>query len=297
MNIDNNQEFEALCARLFPKFNEFLLRHSKNIFSCELATSLDGILTMPALYSKDGVQKQVIAPLSLLTKNVDVQIENLEKAISSANAAASYAKTTADNAAATAKKTADEAAATAKKTADEAASKANTAANNVTQTTTDLTQERKKVEEAVTASKKQNEASAASAEKATDAAKRVDEKIAQMDALAGQLSAGVTTPSRMNLTYLPEISLRNKVRQRIAAQLLPSYLPQSVLFQRAEGDSLVANPSGELTIKGEGTTKFWIIPTANTPLWQEVSITVRQPRLRLSASGKLRKAGSSLRII
>ena len=264
MNIDNNQEFEALCARLFPKFNEFLLRHSKNIFSCELATSLEGIYTMPALYDKDGVQKQVIAPLSLLTKNVDAQIAELEKATSTAN---------------------------------EAASRANTAANNVTQTTTDLTQERKKVEEAVTASKKQNEASAASAEKATEAAKRADEKIAQVDALAGQLSAGITTPSRMNLTYLPEISLRNKAGQRIAVALLPSYLPQSVLFQRAEGDSLVANPSGELTIKGEGTTKFWVIPTANTPLWQEVSITVRQPRLRLSAAGKLRKAGSSLRIL
>ena len=53
----------------------------------------------------------------------------------------------------------------------------------------------------------------------------------------------------MNLTYLPEISLRNKVAQRITAQLIPSYLPQSVLFQRAEGDSLVADPSGNLIVK------------------------------------------------
>lgn len=275
MNIDNNQEFEALCARFLPKFSEYLQRHSKNIFSCELATSLDGINSMPALYDKDGVRKQVVAPLSLLTKDVDIQIENLKKATDSANAAASYAKTT----------------------ADAAASKANTAANNVTQTTTDLTQERKRVEEVVAESKKQNEMVEASAEDAKSAAKRADEKIAQMDALASQLSTGITTPSRMNLTYLSEISLRNKVKQRIDARLLPSYLPQSVLFQRAEGDSLVADPSGNLTIKGEGTTKFWIIPTANTPLWQEVSITVRQPRLRLTAKGKLRKAGSSLRII
>ena len=85
--------------------------------------------------------------------------------------------------------------------------------------------------------------------------------------------------------------------QRIEARLIPSYLPQSVLYQRVEGDSLLADPSGNLTVKGEGTTKFWVIPTANTPLWQEVAITVRQPRLRLSASGKLRKVGSSLRIV
>lgn len=135
------------------------------------------------------------------------------------------------------------------------------------------------------------------AAEADAASKRADAKIAQMDGLAAQIATGFIAPARMNLAYLPEISLRNKVAQRIAVQILPSYLPQSVLFQRAEGDSLVADPSGNLTIKGEGTTKFWIIPTANTPLWQEVSITVRQPRLRLSASSKLRKVGDKLRIV
>ena len=114
-----NEEFEALCAALLPKFNEYLMRHSKNIFSCELATSLDGIKTMPALYDLDGVQKQVIAPLSLLTKDVDIEIEESKKATDAANAAAV---------------------------------KANDAAASVTKATTDLTAERKKVEDAVSAS-------------------------------------------------------------------------------------------------------------------------------------------------
>lgn len=118
MGIENDTEFEALCARLLPKFNEYLQRHSKNIFSCELATSLDGISTMPALYSKDGVQKQVIAPLSLLTKDVDIRIEEAKQATEEANTAAG---------------------------------KANDAA-------ADLTAERKKVEDAVSASKSQTEA-------------------------------------------------------------------------------------------------------------------------------------------
>ena len=120
-----NEELEALCAALLPKFNEYLMRHSKNIFSCELATSLDGIKTMPALYDLDGVQKQVIAPLSLLTKDVDIEIEESKKATAAANAAAG---------------------------------KANDAAASVTKATTDLTAERKKVEEAVNASKTQTEA-------------------------------------------------------------------------------------------------------------------------------------------
>lgn len=125
MNIENNQEFEALCARLLPKFNEYLQRHSKNIFSCELATSLDGISSMPALYSLKGVQKQVIAPLELLTKDVDVKIEEAKQATEAANTAAG---------------------------------KANDAAASVTQATLDLTTERKKVEDAVNASKTQTEA-------------------------------------------------------------------------------------------------------------------------------------------
>ncbi len=132
MGIENDTEFEALCARLLPKFNEYLQRHSKNIFSCELATSLDGISTMPALYSKDGVQKQVIAPLSLLTKDVDIRIEEAKQATEEA---------------------------------DTAAGKANDAAASVNKATTDLTAERKKVEDAVSASKSQTEA----AKQATEA--------------------------------------------------------------------------------------------------------------------------------
>lgn len=132
MGIENDTEFEALCARLLPKFNEYLQRHSKNIFSCELATSLDGISTMPALYSKDGVQKQVIAPLSLLTKDVDIRIEETKQATEEANTAAG---------------------------------KANDAAASVNKATTDLTAERKKVEDAVSASKSQTEA----AQQATEA--------------------------------------------------------------------------------------------------------------------------------
>lgn len=126
-----NEEFEALCAALLPKFNEYLMRHSKNIFSCELATSLDGIKTMPALYDLDGVQKQVIAPLSLLTKDVDAEIAASKKAT---------------------------------KEATTAAAKANDAAASVTKATTDLSAERKKVEDAVNSSITQT----AAAKKATD---------------------------------------------------------------------------------------------------------------------------------
>ena len=177
-----------------------------------------------------------------------------------------------------------------KRQAQSAADDANKAAN-LAQSAANAAQEQ------ATAAAAQAAQAETKATEADAAAKRADAKIAQMDGLAGQIATGFIAPSRMFLDYLPEISLRNKVAQRIVANLIPSYLPQSVLYQRVDGDSLQVDPSGNLTVKGEGTTKFWIIPTANTPLWKEVSITVRQPRLRLSASGNLRKVGASLRIV
>ena len=135
------------------------------------------------------------------------------------------------------------------------------------------------------------------AQLATEAATRADEKIAEMNSLAGQIATGFIAPSRMNLSYQAEISIRNKQKQKIEASILPAYLPQSVLYQRVEGDSVISDPSGNLTVKGAGKTKFWVIPTANTPLWQEVTITVRQPYMRLSATGKIRKNGNKIRIV
>lgn len=145
--------------------------------------------------------------------------------------------------------------------------------------------------------KKQATAAQEKSQQAEEAATRADAKIAQMDSLAGQIATGFIAPSRMNLSYQAEISIRNKQKQKIEASILPAYLPQSVLYQRAEGDSVMPDPSGNLTIKGQGTTKIWVIPTANTPLWQEVNIKIRQPYMRISATGKIRKNGSKIRIV
>lgn len=145
--------------------------------------------------------------------------------------------------------------------------------------------------------KKQAAAAEDKSLQAEEAATRADAKIAQMDSLAGQIATGFIAPSRMNLNYPAEISIRNKAKLKIAADILPAYLPQSVLYQRVEGNSVASDPSGNLTIAGAGVTKFWVIPTANTPLWREVNITVRLPYMRLSASGKIRKNGNKIRIV
>ena len=154
-----NEEFEALCAALLPKFNEYLMRHSKNIFSCELATSLDGIKTMPALYDLNGVQKQVIAPLSLLTKNVDVEIAAAKKATTEANTAAA---------------------------------KANDAAASVTKATADFAAERKKVEDAVAASKTATDAANKATDNANAATTKANTATANADKATAAANAATT---------------------------------------------------------------------------------------------------------
>ena len=122
-----NEEFEALSARLMPKFSEYLARNSKNIFDCELAQSLEGITSMPTLYSLNGVRKQVIVPLQLFTADLDKQLAAADTAVSKANAAVETANQASATATAAAKTAAD-----AVSTVNTAAANANAAAKSAT---------------------------------------------------------------------------------------------------------------------------------------------------------------------
>lgn len=87
----SQMELEAFCARLAPVFLEYLRTHGTAIDRIEVATSLDGITTLPARYSLGGVEKNVLAPLKLLTKDVDIQIEVCRQVTLKANVAAENA--------------------------------------------------------------------------------------------------------------------------------------------------------------------------------------------------------------
>ena len=116
-----NSDWSSICAELMPHFNDYLARHSKNVFECEQVNTLDHVFTVPALYDDmAGVRKQVIVPMKIFTRGVDAAVEDVKKATADANTAAG---------------------------------KANDAAASVTQATTDIAAERKKVDEAVAESK------------------------------------------------------------------------------------------------------------------------------------------------
>lgn len=132
-SITNNEELEAFAAALFPKFMEYLATHSRNIFDCEVATSMDGIKTMPALYDKDGVRKQVVAPQSLLTQDVTAEANTAKEAADAANAAADKANNAATAASDATSNLADE-----KEAVEAAIEKADTAAGNADKSRQDI---------------------------------------------------------------------------------------------------------------------------------------------------------------
>ena len=84
-------ELEAFYAKALPGFLEYLKTHGTAVGSIELAESLEGITSLPARFSLGGVEKVVLAPLKLLTKDVDTRIDACEAATAAAHTAASAA--------------------------------------------------------------------------------------------------------------------------------------------------------------------------------------------------------------
>lgn len=126
-----------------------------------------------------------------------------------------------------------------------------------------------------------------------DASKKIIEMDALSKAVAGYINAA---PVRMLVSVPVSISIKNKLRQKIDITLFPSYCLKNALYQRISGNSVDADPSGNLTVNGTGKSTFYVIPTQNTELWQKVDVTVRTPLIRLS-NGKIRLNGGKIRIV
>lgn len=334
-------ELEAICAELYPVFMEYVRTHSSGTGDIELHNSIEGVDSLPANYSLGGVEKIVRVPLSLLTKDVDIQIAACVDATTAANTAAvdanAAAKRVTDaivdistqkqaaldaaasaNAAATAanqskalcdtataecervtalcsqsKELCDTATAECKVATQkciEATSNANSAANNANIAATAANQSATNL--SAIKSECQDATSRCNSTNAT-----AEEKIVAMDAVLKSISAeSQAAPVKLEVSVPESISTKNKVVQRIGFQLYPTYVMQNVLFQRVSGESVMANPSGVLSVNGTGTTKFYVIPPQNTEAWREVDVTVRQPLIRLTSSGVMR-LGSKIRIV
>ena len=114
-------------------------------------------------------------------------------------------------------------------------------------------------------------------------------QIASMKAAEQSLmSQALLAPSRMELTYLKVITLRNPVEQKIGAVLYPAYVLQNVFFLSAGGDSITVTPGGKITVNKVGKSKIHVLPTNNTKIYKTIEIEVREPAMRLAGYGSIR---------
>ena len=285
---------EAQLQEIAKRVRAIIQAESKGVGDLPVATSLDGLLSLPALRFNGGVPEVVEAPISKLQ---DVALDAVSGATKAANEAAVKANTSAGNAdkattaANNAAKSANDAAGTAG-AATEAAKKATDAANGAASNATNAAT--KASSAADTANKEASSVNAAKSEalaaaaRASSTATTAEAEIEKMKQLQESISGAASlAPTRMELTYTKRITQRNPYVQRIVAKMFPSYSLQNVLFL---GDDVAVSvdPAGVVTPLKNGTSRIHVIPTQATHLYKTINVTVQAPSVRLTGGGKIR---------
>ena len=285
---------EAQLQEIAKRVRAIIRAESKGVGDLPVATSLDGLLSLPALRFNGGVPEVVEAPISKLQ---DVALDAVSGATKAANEAAVKANTSAGNAdkattaANNAAKSANDAAGTAG-AATEAAKKATDAANGAASNATNAAT--KASSAADTATKEASSVNAAKSEalaaaaRASSTATTAEAEIEKMKQLQESISGAASlAPTRMELTYTKRITQRNPYVQRIVAKMFPSYSLQNVLFL---GDDVAVSvdPAGIVTPLKIGTSRIHVIPTQATHLYKTINVTVQAPSVRLTGGGKIR---------
>lgn len=285
---------EAQLQEIAKRVRAIIRAESKGVGDLPVATSLDGLLSLPALRFNGGVPEVVEAPISKLQ---DVALDAVSGATKAANEAAVKANTSADKAdkattaANNAAKSANDAAGTAG-AATEAAKKATDAANGAASNATNAAT--KASSAADTANKEASSVNAAKSEalaaaaRASSTATTAEAEIEKMKQLQESISGAASlAPTRMELTYTKRITQRNPYVQRIVAKMFPSYSLQNVLFL---GDDVAVSvdPAGIVTPLKIGTSRIHVIPTQATHLYKTINVTVQAPSVRLTGGGKIR---------
>lgn len=285
---------EAQLQEIAKRVRAIIRAESKGVGDLPVATSLDGLLSLPALRFNGGVPEVVEAPISKLQ---DVALDAVSGATKAANEAAAKANTSAGNAdkattaANNAAKSANDAAGTAG-AATEAAKKATESANGAASNATNAAT--KASSAADTANKEASSVNAAKSEalaavaRASSTATTAEAEIEKMKQLQESISGAASlAPTRMELTYTKRITQRNPYVQRIVAKMFPSYSLQNVLFL---GDDVAVSvdPAGIVTPLKIGTSRIHVIPTQATHLYKTINVTVQAPSVRLTGGGKIR---------
>ncbi len=281
-NLTESQ-IQAIAARV----RNILRAESKGVGELPVVSSLDGVLTLPALRMNGGIPEVVEAPVNLLQDVATDAVADATQKAADATAKAITATNEAKKATTNATNAAG-AAGTAIEAAKKATDAANGAASNATNAAT------KASSAADTANKEASSVNAAKSEalaaaaRASSTATTAEAEIEKMKQLQESISGAASlAPTRMELTYTKRITQRNPYVQRIVAKMFPSYSLQNVLFL---GDDVAVSvdPAGVVTPLKIGTSRIHVIPTQATHLYKTINVTVQAPSVRLTGGGKIR---------
>lgn len=162
----NQSELEGFYSKALPGFLEYIQKKTTSVGDVEIATTLDGVKSLPARQELGGVQKTVLVPLSLLSGDGGVAITEAKEAATAANTAATAANSAAETAS-----TAAANANSAAETIEDAKTAATTAASNATSAAAEATTAASTANSAATEALKAKDAVAAATENANTATK------------------------------------------------------------------------------------------------------------------------------
>lgn len=285
-------ELEALSAILAPVFLEYLRTNGTAVDRIEIATSLDGITSLPARMSLGGVEKNVLAPLSLLTKDVDAQINAASQAAAKANSAA-------DNAEAAAKQVTD---AITDISSEKAAAQAAAASANAAATNADNKRKELEASETQRQANEQARQAAEAARESAEALRRQNESARQTQEASRQVQTSASIErmqSAISLVYETLDSIKgidsvHPIRSvpadmfvvapkevpagampEIEVMMIPESADQSRIFTPGNSSSFVS-PEGKIVVSAdEGEIVVYVTSTRRSSLWKEVRINIR----------------------
>lgn len=115
--------------------------------------------------------------------------------------------------------------------------------------------------------------------------------ITEMETLARQ--SAQLLPLRLTLQYLARITYGNNAKQKITANLLPTYQIPNVLFL-GDGNAVDVLPDGTVEVLKTGKSRVHIIPTTNTALYKTINIEVVEPSVALASLDSFLMVGDSI---
>jgi len=169
-----------------------------------------------------------------------------------------------------------------------ATAKATTAAGNADESRLLVEQVKKETIAAKDATIKATSEAKDATAKATTAAGNVNTAITDLKALITRMK-----PKSMSLQYPQELTEGNVRLQKIEVELNPAGVDKNILYIAHNEEVMHVMPDGTIVPKGKGKCTIYVIPTANTSIYQAINIEIKTRGIRMHTLNQIRFLGKN----